>query len=261
MGETEYLLIILLFNIFLLAFVVAGITFVIQYKNKKRESQQLLAQQKIIHQNELIANELEIQSQTMQHIGREIHDNVGQQLTLASLYVQHLSLDAKSPEINNKVEQIAEIIDHSLSELRLLSKSLTDNRLNNGNLLDLLSQEIDKIKKLNQYEVQFEVALPKINFSYQIKNVIIRVCQEFFQNSIKYAACHKLGLILKIGENDTLILHFFDDGIGFNVNLEKSEGIGLSNMKRRVELIGGDYKLESHPGAGTKLTIVLPAGL
>jgi signal transduction histidine kinase len=254
MGQTEYLLIIILFNVFLLAFIVAAITFVVQYKNKKRENQVQLAQQEIIHQKELLATEMEIQSQTMQHIGREIHDNVGQKLTLASLYTQQLAYENKVPSINEKIENIGEIIDQSLKELRHLSKSLTDNTIERGSIAFLLQQEFERVKELKKFNVNLDITSEDLALSYQTKSVIVRVAQEFLQNSMKYANCETLSIsVVKVDNKLKIIL--MDDGVGFDIENTKEVGIGLVNMKKRVELIGGHYLLESTKGEGTTLTI------
>ncbi len=254
MGETEYLLIIILFNVFLLAFIVAAITFVVQYKNKRRENQAMLAQQQILHQKELLATEIEIQSQTMQHIGREIHDNVGQKLTLASLYTQQLAYENKVPDSNDKIEHIGEIINQSLIELRHLSKSLTDNSIDNGNITDLLRKEFSKIEELKKYKVNLAITEEDLTLPYQVKSVIVRVAQEFLQNSMKYANCKTLSiLVTKLDSELKIVLQ--DDGIGFDLLNVKDNGIGLINMKKRVELIGGRYNLQSSNLVGTTLTI------
>lgn len=283
MGETEYLLIIILFNVFLLAFIVAAITFVVQYKNKKRENQTKLAQQQILHQKELLSTEMEIQSQTMQHIGREIHDNVGQKLTLASLYIQQLAYETiksrqnkngneyahdsfitnknkldpdenKTSGIYEKIENIGEIINQSLKELRHLSKSLTDNTIENGNIVDLFRQEFAKIEDLKKYKVNLDITNEDLTLPYQIKSVMVRVAQEFLQNSMKYANCKTLSILVTKHDNELKIV-LSDDGIGFDVEKNKESGIGLVNMKKRVELIGGRYFLQSKKNEGTTLTI------
>jgi len=254
MGETEYLFIIIIFNIFLLAFIVAAITFVIQYKNKKKENQIQLEQQHILHQKELLSTEIEIQSQTMQHIGREIHDNVGQKLTLASLYTQHLAYENKASSMNEKIENIGEIINQSLAELRHLSKSLTDNTIEKGNIFHLLRQEFARIEELKKYKVNLDIINEDLTLPYQSKSVVVRVVQEFLQNSIKYANCKTLSIsVVKIDHKLKIVLR--DDGIGFDIENSKGKGIGLANMKKRVELIGGRYLLQSTKNEGTTLTI------
>ncbi len=257
MGQTEYLLIIILFNVFLLAFIVAAITFVVQYKNKKRENLAQLAQQEIFHQKELLATEMEIQLQTMQHIGREIHDNVGQKLTLASLYTQQLAFENKAPNIKEKIENIGEIIDQSLKELRHLSKSLTDNAIEKGSIAELLQQEVQRIRDLRKFKVNLAIADENLLLTYQTKSVIVRVVQEFLQNSMKYANCNALSIsVARINSKLSLVLS--DDGKGFDAQNTKEHGIGLINMKKRVELIGGSYLLQSAKNEGTILTIEIP---
>ncbi|RZK43546.1 MAG: two-component sensor histidine kinase [Pedobacter sp.] len=254
MGETEYLLIIILFNVFLLAFIVATIAFVIQYKNKRNENLAVLEQQKTLHQKELLTTEIEIKSQTMQHIGREIHDNVGQKLTLASLYTQQLAYENKAPEINEKIENIGEIINQSLAELRFLSKSLTDNAIERGSIGDLLKREVARLEALKKYDIQLDITSESLNLPYETKNVLLRVTQEFLQNTMKYANCKVIRIsMLKQGSELKMLLS--DDGIGFEFDDSKVKGIGLINMKKRIELIGGRYELKSTRNEGTTLTI------
>jgi len=254
MGQTEYLLIIILFNVFLLAFIVAIVSFVIQYKNKKKEAVIQLQQQQVLHQKELLATQIEIQTQTMQHIGREIHDNVGQKLTLASLYTQQLAFENEALPINDKVTGIGELINDALSELRHLSKSLTDNHIDTNDISTLLKEEFAKIEVLKKYKLNLSVDFETIPLHYQTKSLLIRVVQEFIQNSIKHAACKTISAVLMKKENQ-LILTLSDDGKGFNIEKLTGKGIGLSNMKKRIALIGGHYTMTSKEGMGTKLNI------
>ena len=89
------------------------------------------------------------------------------------------------------------------------------------------------------------------------KSIIFRITQEFLQNSIKHANCKNIFVLLKDTDN-SLVLTLKDDGKGFNINALNAGGIGLKNMKKRTELIGGQFKLESLDQKGTTLTIELP---
>lgn len=257
MGKTEILIPIILFNIFFIAFIIAIIAFVRQYRLKKKQHDMIMYHQKEEHQKELLSTQIEIQNQTMQHIGREIHDNIGQKLTLASLYTQQLAYENKAPQINESIENISEIINQSLTELRALSKSLTDDTINHFSIIELLQQEINIINVLKKCNVNFIFDDKKLDLNYQTKSVLLRISQEFIQNSIKHSKCKNITIDIKT-INDKLKLSLSDDGVGFDINNGSNKGIGLSNMKKRTEIIGGKYKFESTTKTGTQLKITIP---
>ncbi len=256
MGKTTFIIELIIFNIFIIAFLSAIVIYIRQYHLKKKEHNMLLHHQHEEHQKELLSTQLEIQTQTMQHIGREIHDNIGQKLTLASLYTQQLAYENKAPQINTNIENISSIINESLSELRELSKSLTNNAIDSTTLSKLLEEECAKINEAKICTVHFTSSSDKISLNYQVKSVLLRITQEFIQNSIKHANCKNIKVSLNT-INEFLILTLNDDGKGFDLNAIVSNGIGLSNMKKRTEIIGGNYNIQSNE-YGTKLVIEIP---
>jgi signal transduction histidine kinase len=254
MGKTEYIISILIFNLFFIFFIVAIIIFIKQYQLKKKEHTTMLFNQQIEHQKELLSTQMEIQTQTMQHIGREIHDNIGQKLTLASLYIQQLLQQKTKPE-TNAVENINEIINNSLIELRLLSKSLTDNKIETETVVVLLQSECEKTDKLKKCTFNYNLAANQIPIQYQTKSIVLRITQEFIQNSIKHANCEKINVNLHV-TNTNLSLFLEDDGKGF-IYKKDNKGIGLVNIKKRTEIIGGKFDLKSSD-KGTKITLEIP---
>lgn len=259
MGKTEYLMITIVFNFLFILFIVAIISYVFQYKRKKREHVFAIRNQQDIHLKELLAMEIEMQQKTMQEIGREIHDNIGQKLTLASLYIHNLVLDSQKTATSESINNISTIINDSLADLRQLSKTLTNDTIANESLISLLQSECQKINKLKQCQFTYHGNLQNIEIAYHIKNMLLRITQEFIQNSLKHADCQNIKL--HIGLAQSLIeITLSDDGKGFEVDKIKSLGIGLQNMKKRTELIGGQFHMESSK-KGTSLTIKLPATL
>lgn len=209
------------------------------------------------HQKELLSTQIEIQRQTMQHIGREIHDNVGQKLTLASLYTQQLAFENKAPQVNESIENISKIINESLTELRELSRSLTDNTIATLSMDQLVQQEVKKIKELNVCAVSFESNSKNSNLAYDQKAILFRIVQEFLQNSLKHSHCKSIAIQLNYTQ-DRVELHMKDDGKGFEVSNVTALGIGLNNMQKRAQMMGGTYNLLSNPNQGTQLTVTLP---
>lgn len=254
MDKAQIIFILLLSTVVIFIFITAIFYFLLQYRKRKLLHQQQTDELQQIHARELLNTQLEIQTQTMQYIGREIHDNVGQMLTLASLYTQQLEFENKAPQIAGKIQGISKIINESLTELRLLSKSLTNDTINESNIVTLLQLEHNKINDVKKCNVTFSSNQNDIALPYQSKSILLRIVQEFLQNSIKHANCKNIQI--KLFTTDTnLTLFLQDDGKGFNSNTTESNGIGLHNMKKRAKLIGGTYSLKSTPGIGTTLTI------
>ena len=249
-------MITIVFNFLFILFIVAIISYVLQYKRKKREHVFAIKNQQDLHLKELLAMELEMQQKTMQEIGREIHDNIGQKLTLASLYTQNLLLDTKKANANESIENISTIINDSLADLRQLSKTLTDDAIANKSLVALLQSECLKINQLKKCWFTYDSEIQLTEITYHIKNMLLRIAQEFIQNSLKHADCKTIKV--HIGQSESLIIMTLsDDGKGFEIEKIKSLGIGLQNMKKRTESIGGQFELQSSQ-AGTSLTIKLP---
>lgn len=203
------------------------------------------------HQQQLLSTQLQSQTQTMQFIGREIHDNVGQKLTLASLYSkQLLGYTGTGAETINT---IGNIIDESLADLRQLSKSLTNPALAETPLAQLLQEEAARINSLGSCFVQVTDTTSQNHLTPAQKNILFRMLQEFIQNSLKHAGCKKIKIGLQT-VNTIFTITAADDGKGFNP-LEKSKGQGLANMQRRAEELQATYELKSEPGKGTQLIV------
>lgn len=208
------------------------------------------------HQLELLRIQLDARQQTMQFIGQEIHDSVTQKLTLASIYSQQLETEHDDPSARVKFSGISNIINDSLSELKDLSRNLTDTKLQNASFIDLIGYEAAQINATGICRISIDCDKDVI-FSTMQKSSLIRVVQEFIQNSIKHAACNVITIKLSRKPEFTE-LKLDDNGKGFNVNDIKRDGIGLGNMKRRVQFLGGVFQLNSTPGEGTSAIIQIP---
>jgi len=248
---------LILFNVIFLAFIGGIVIFIREYRIKKKAHLKEISTIDESHKKELLATQVEIQAETMQYIGQEIHDNIGQKLTLASLYAQQLIHENNVPNIHENIKGINDIINQSLKELRQLSKSLTDDSIKNSSISELISNECEKVNHLKKCNVQFfNTATIKLD-SYEVKSILYRITQEFLQNSIKHSNCKNI--LVSLGVIDNVIqLLLEDDGEGFDTQNVKSNGIGIENIKKRTKLIGGEFKFESQKNQGTKLTIEIP---
>jgi len=257
MGKTELVITLILFNIFFVLFVIAVMIYIRKYKQRKREYMNEIEIKNEVHQRELLATQLEIQQATMQQIGRELHDNIGQKLTLVSLYTQQLLYENKVPEVSERIDQVSQIINQSLQDLRSLSKTLTDDNINQKEIVTLIQEEVDNTNAFKRCHVTFEHNFKHLDLGFVHKNVLLRITQEFIQNSIKHSGCKNIFIKLNTSEEILWELDLRDDGTGFDSNDIKSNGIGLTNMKNRAAIIGADFSFESRKYEGTTLNIIL----
>ena len=260
MGGTELKIFLVLANIMLLVFIGGIIVFVFQYHKRKLVHEKEKAVINEQHLQELLNTKLDIQHQTMQDIGMEIHDSIGQHLTLASIYAHQVAYENQLPLQSGRVSEIGRIIDEALADLRSLSKNLTNQSAEITELHTLVQNECNRVNALDLCRISCSFDEQSFRISTTVKNFILRIIQEFLQNSLKHANCRNVtvafthtvqGLEIKIG----------DDGKGFSIGAyagNKPNGIGIANMKKRAELIGADFFFDSVPGAGTVLSLMIP---
>ncbi len=260
MGETEYIIFIILTTLIWLVFTGFIVIFIFQYHKRKLVHEREKAILNEQHIQDLLNTKQEIQKQTLADIGREIHDNIGQRLTLASIYANHIAFEDQYPKINQQISAISGILNESLAELRSLSKSLTSANAEFSDLKDLLDSECKRVNALNICVISCTLANTNFKISATIKTFILRIIQEFIQNSLKHANCTHIDMALNYGEQG-LQIHVSDDGEGFDFNKytgTENKGIGLMNMKKRAELIGAEFAINSILNKGTTLKIFIP---
>lgn len=237
------------FFISFILFIIGLISFFILFKNKQRLSikEKMLLQKEF--QQSLLQTQLEVQQQTMDYIGREIHDNVGQKLTLASLLSQQLLLSLK----DNRISDVIHSIDEGLEDLRNLSKSLTVTGLVELSFLELLNMQVKNVELLKKEKLHIQVSPNCQINSPQTKLILLRIVQEFIQNSLKHAQCKNIDISIKI-VNDEIDILLQDDGIGFDAK-KIANGIGLANMQKRAALIPATFTLNSTLNKGTIINL------
>ena len=255
MGESEIVVFIVLVNCIILILIAGIVLFVLQYRKRKLHHEKEKAVIEKQHKLDLLNNQLQIQQQTMQFIGSEIHDSVAQKLTLASIYSQQLEFQNQHPDLLDKLGKISDIINDSLIELRDLAKTLANNGTSEESLLQLLQKEANRVNGTGICKMQV-LANFNSEIKLTVKSFLFRVLQEFIQNSLKHSGCTVINIDIT-GTADGLSVKASDNGKGFENDRQQSGGMGLNNMKRRMHLIGGRFTLDSKNGTGTTLDLFI----
>lgn len=253
----EVQLLILITTIIVLILVVTLIFFFSFFQQKKtaylikqRETQQKFDE-------EINKSKLEIQEQALQNISWEIHDNIGQLLSVAKMQLNIVQMNLPEKE-KNQIIETGEIVSKSLQELRDLSKSLSPDTIKNKGLLASIKLEIDRFNRLNVINATFSTSNKYYNLSNEKEIILFRILQEFCNNTLKYAKAKNLEITFNFAKN-YLEINAKDDGVGFDYNNKNNHtGIGLANIKSRAALIKADMDLITKVNTGTKLYIRCP---
>jgi signal transduction histidine kinase len=247
--DHEIVLAVVLGTIMFFILAAFSISYIVTYKRKRREHQVEMRENRRQFESQLLQSRVEVQEQTFQLIGKELHDNVGQLLSTARML---LGLTEKPPDtLITANETVAEAI----AQLRSLSKSLDKEWLEQFNFTENLQYEMQRINCSDTvkavYDNQFTT---KLQPDEQI--ILFRIVQEAIQNAIRHGQPNNI-LIRTFREEDKFNITIADDGKGFDLKAN-SDGMGLANMKHRTMLLGGIALWKSTPGAGTIVTITLP---
>ncbi|MEO8720885.1 MAG: response regulator [Ginsengibacter sp.] len=190
-------------------------------------------------------------------IGAELHDNICQ--ILASTHIS-LGVLARSiePAGMDLYHQCREYITLATQEIRNLSHKLAPAFFNNSTLeeaFDMLLNNFNLEKKFD-ISLYFDEAVENSKINRELQLNLYRILQEELRNINKYARCKNIEVDL-IVKNERIKMRITDDGIGFDVDSVKG-GIGLSNMRRRVELFYGKFSIFSSPGNGCEIVVDIP---
>lgn len=250
MSDQENQLAFIFFGgVFLAALMTGFIIFmVILHRQRQVQNRQKLDQIKIEHEKTLLNIENEIQQETLSHIGRELHDNIGQLLSLAKL-----NFGSAKPE---KQSEGKIILNQIIKEVRGLSKTLNIDWVESVSLAEFINQELGKIQATGFCKTSLENSLDDFELTKDQKLVLIRVTQECLNNAIKHAFPEKIEV--KIYQNGKgKVIEIIDYGNGFDQTIQ-SKGSGMTNLKKRMETIGGEFQLTSVVGKGTDIKLLLP---
>lgn len=208
-------------------------------------------------EKELLKTQLEIQEQTFQYISQEIHDNIGQIISLAKLQLN--TLDSLDPAlVKNKIGDSVEMLTRALDDLRDLSRSLSSEIIRSNGLASAIELQIAQLKKLGSLEVVYEVGGDYQFMDEQKEIFILRILQEAVNNIIRHSDAGRVDIHLSYMENN-LSLSIADDGKGFDrCAIAGGNTSGISNMSKRAKMIGADFAIDSTIGAGAVVRLSVP---
>lgn len=253
-SATNIILIVSLITAMTLIVVGFLLAYVAIYNKRKKKHIEEKAFMEQAFSEQLLQSQLEIQEQTFRNISEEIHDHVGQLLSLASIQLQLVLQHKDHSEVSLK--EIKENIDISLADLRSLSKSLNGGYLQQLSLADFLGHMQKQLNRNNYINCQVQIEGKEQALPVQHKIILFRILQECFQNVMKHAQASRIDIDIHYQESPALDISFRDNGIGFMP--EAGKGLGLHNIHHRAALLQGSSSINSTPQQGTIIHLNIP---
>ncbi len=219
----------------------------------RRKLERALSEQKLFQQKLITETTIDAQENERQMLGRELHDNINQILAAAKMYISLAKAsEGNTPEL---IEDGLNLVNSAIEEIRKLSKTLVAPSIGDIGLKEALRELVDEINIIGDTHIRLEYETCR-KIDKKIELMIFRIVQEQLNNILKYASSKETEIHVKIEEN-MLFLSIADDGVGFD-QAAKTNGIGMKNIKSRVEFYSGELEIISAPGKGCTLKIKVP---
>jgi two-component system NarL family sensor kinase len=260
--SSEIVITVIAVTITLLLLGVLMVSFLYLYRKRSRRHLLEKEQLRLTYERELLKAQLEIQEQTFRNISQEIHDNIGQMLSLVKLNLANVDI-ARPEVLEQKIQDSRKLVSQVIRDLRNLSHGLNMDYVADLGLVKAIGHELDAVRRSGGYETELVTEGVTYSIDKQSELIIFRIIQESLNNIVKHSGCQKIVIHL-LYQPEKLLLHIRDNGTGFDLtplsnDFNASFGLGIKNMHNRARLIGAGFVISSTLEEGTCVTITVPS--
>jgi signal transduction histidine kinase len=209
---------------------------------------------------ELSGHLLRVQEEERKRISRELHDETGQALMVVRLYLGMLEEAVQNRSPRQKIKETLEVVDRTIEGLRRIIGKLSPLVLQELGLVAAIRKESKDLAKNCGLKVRVVVPENVGRLDSEKEIALYRIVQEALHNVAKHAYAHSVSIQMW-RENGSVKLRVEDDGVGIQSRSSNSRGhsFGLAGIKERVHSMGGEVRIESTRGKGTRLEVRVPA--
>ncbi len=225
-------------------------------ERKKLETK--LRFEEVYHQRLLTQATIDGQEKERREIGKELHDNIGQQLTTTKLFLD-MAKSTSEGETGEMVGMALRSVSDVINEIRGISRSLMPPTLGDLGLIDSINDLIETMGRAQTLQIELiDVMFDEDLVPDNQKLMLFRIVQEQLNNIVKHARAKRVTITLK-KDASSIFLEISDDGIGFNLDKVR-KGLGLANIRNRAELFAGKVEIYTAEGKGCIIKVVVPIG-
>ena len=200
------------------------------------------------------------QDEERQRIARDLHDNIGQQVTALRLLLQVVAMAEVAEPVRERIAQIQTVVERLDRQLDFLTVELSSASLDLG-VVSAIEQFVREWSDTFSITADLECrGLEQLRLDPAVETHLYRVVQEAMNNVYKHAQARRVRVVLERRDTDLVII-VEDDGHGFDtaaLSRSQARGLGLVSMRERAQIIGGTLDIESKPGGGTTIYLYLP---
>jgi len=208
---------------------------------------------------ELSAHLLRVQEDERKRISRELHDETGQGLMVIRLYLGMLKKSLTSKAAKGKVDETLEVVDRTVEGIRRIIGKLSPLVLQELGLFAALRKEAQHLEQKHNVATRVAISDEVGRLSAETETAIYRIVQEALHNIAKHAQAQNAQVVME-RDSGTIRLAVEDDGIGiFPKGNYRGNSFGLAGIKERVGMLGGDVRVISLKGKGTRIEVSVPA--
>ncbi|MDC2866008.1 MULTISPECIES: sensor histidine kinase [unclassified Bacillus (in: firmicutes)] len=196
-------------------------------------------------------------SEERHRLARELHDSVSQQLFAMSMMMSAINEQtAHIPEGTQKQLKLVEnMVVNAQSEMRALLLHLRPVQLEGKKLTEGIEELLTELSRKQHMKIEW--LIEPIQLKKGVEDHLFRIVQEALSNTLRHAKAKKTEVRLR-QIDEYAILKIIDDGVGFEVGVNKAGSYGLRSMQERVHEIGGTLKVLSFPNKGTQIEVKVP---
>ena len=237
---------------------------IIDRKRSEKERWELYARLRASHDGlrRLSHRLMEVQEQERRHLAREMHDEIGQALTVVKINVQQAMHALGKPTTGTHLAESVSLLDHTLQQVRNLALDLRPSLLDDLGLVPTLQWLAKRHSQASEVAVHVSAEPLDIRPAPEIELACYRVAQEALTNVARHARASQVSIELARSDRELALL-IQDNGVGFDMaamlsRAAEGESIGLLGMQERIALVGGLVEIQSGPGRGTRIHARFP---
>ncbi len=251
-------IIFLSWSLFVGSILAAQTAFLIQRRSKRERE----------HREMLWRTVIRVEEEERNNLSLQIHDQMGQDLSAIKIYLGLIEreLAPEAADERDKIEKAKKIIDELMGKAHNISELLRPPELDDLGLSESIAALVEQYRQITEVNYNFSKPQGEVKLLPEFSLVLYRVAQEALTNITKHSNAKNVDIFFEVRKN-SVFLSVSDDGVGFdyaqylhkpNRRREDKVKLGLSGLKERIELLGGKLVIDTKPGQGARLEVVLP---